>query len=102
MTEVCIFRLGRILGGRREVLETPLEEAFKYLEMLKDDEEQERFDKFLMLVYSHPEVGSRERQKYIKNITPKKSEEKTLVLETDIELLKKMKAQQEMEAEKGV
>ncbi|WP_342835606.1 hypothetical protein [Priestia sp. SB1] len=98
-----------MLGGRSEVLKLPLREALGHMSLLKDKDEMEaknkefeRWINFLSLAHSHPlqtddsEV-KKARNQFIELIKPKvkagsKADKR---FETDIELLKKLKAEQE-------
>lgn len=76
------------------MLNTPLSEAFKYLELDNQEKEYSRLADYLNLWYSNPFLKGEERQKYIHSITPKVARE-TTETKWDYELLKQYKAKQQ-------
>lgn len=74
-----IFRLSPILGGRSEVLNTPVEEALPYLDMEKKDKEAKRLDLFSLIFFAgNSKVEGKDRKKFFESIKPKESGKKLL------------------------
>ena len=101
-----VFSLAGRLGGRKEVLQAPIVETMGYLLLLREEnrtlakkEEIDRWITYLSLVNSHPEVDSKARENFMKMIEPKTENNPVHnpvpKYETDIDLLKRLKAQQE-------
>lgn len=77
--ELIIYRLSPILGGRSEVLETPLEEALGYLGMERRERKRAKFDNFMMLYFSaNSRVDGKARKKYMDELKPKEQGTKLL------------------------
>lgn len=77
--ELIVFRLSPILGGRTEVLDTPLEEALGYLSMERRQRKQEKFEEFMRLYFSaNSRVDGKARKKYMDQIKPGEGGFKTL------------------------
>lgn len=92
--ELLIFQLSPRLGGRTEVMETPLVEALKHYVMEKQKEQGDRYLSFLSMFYANPMVKADERKKFMETIKPK-TKRTSVAYETDIEQLKRLKAMQE-------
>lgn len=96
-----VWRLSPILGGRTEVLETPMMEALEYLKLEKAKRENDRMEQFsLMFFAANSNVDAKARQKYYESIRPKDQGGKVLGNPTkqlgwDPELMKQLKAAQE-------
>lgn len=74
-----IFRLSPILGGRSEVLNTPIIEALSYLDMERKDKEAKKMDLFSMIFFgANDKVDGKARKKYYDSIRPKESGRKIL------------------------
>lgn len=96
MLETLIFKLSPILGGRSEVLETPLYEALGILELSKRSEAQKRLDDYYNLYFANPMIEVKHRKEYLKKIIPAHSRpKKKLEKDTNLELLKQLKAEME-------
>ncbi len=101
---MIIFRLSPRLGGRSEVLKAKLIELLKYMEFEKEEEEakiqKEKMDRwfnFMSMLHAHPMSDKQARKKYMDLIDPKIENSTPNInktYETDIELLKRMKALQ--------
>lgn len=91
LDEILIYRLSNRLGGRSEVLNTPLVEAFKYLEMETQHNEDKRLADFLNMFYANPLVENKQRQKYMQSIMPKVRHSEPLEMKWDKEKLKRYK-----------
>jgi hypothetical protein len=91
--EIFIYRLSARLGGRSEVLETPVVEALKYIELEKKREQEERFFSFLSMFHAHPMADAEGRKKFIEAIQPK-VKSAPVVYETNLDQLKQLKAMQ--------
>lgn len=92
--ETIIYTLAPVLGGRKEVLETPFIEVLKYIELERAKKKSDRWNRFMDLWYSHPFADKRARDKYIEQIQPEQAR-RELVMETDIDQLRQLKEQQE-------
>lgn len=86
--------MSKILGGRSEVLETPVLEALKYIELVTEEEQELRLDRYMMMWYANPEVDEKNRQQYLESIKPQSIRNKEMAFDTDIDLLKAIKAGQ--------
>ena len=85
-----IYRLSPLLGGRSEVLETPILEALHLLILQNQEREQkakerevEGFLDYLKLVHSHPlqtddEEAVKSRDRFIESIRPNFGEEEVV------------------------
>lgn len=62
--EMFVFRLSKRLGGRSEVLKTPLVEALEYLHMDEQERATNRLADFLNLLHADGMMDGEERQKY--------------------------------------
>jgi len=71
LVEILIFKLSPVLGGRNEVLECPLSEAFTYFSLEQERTSNEKLESFLNLWFSNPMVDADKRKAYIQSITPK-------------------------------
>jgi hypothetical protein len=93
LEEILIFRLSPILGGRTEVLNTSLSEAFTYFSLEQEKKENEKLETFLNLWYANPLIDADKRKIYIDSITPKTQRE---VIDTkwDYDKLNKYKLSQ--------
>jgi hypothetical protein len=77
--ELIIYRLSPILGGRSEVLETPVIEALSYLDMERSEREREKLDRFNFLYFgANSNVEPKARKKFFDTIRPKESGGKLL------------------------
>jgi hypothetical protein len=77
--ELIIYRLSPILGGRSEVLETPVIEALSYLDMERGERERSKLDKFNYLYFgANSNVDPKARKKFFDTIRPKESGGKLL------------------------
>lgn len=77
--ELIIYRLSPILGGRSEVLETPVIEALNYLTFEKESREAERMEKFQMAYFGgNSKVDAKARKKFYDSIKPSSSGGKVL------------------------
>lgn len=77
--EKIIYTLSSKLGGRSEVLETPILEALSYLDMARKDREQERLDNFHALFYgANSKVEGKARKAYYDKIKPRDSARRVL------------------------
>lgn len=109
LKEAFVFKLGRVLGGRSEVVKTPALELFGYMdsEMKRVEAEAEKervriFLNFLSNVYSQPSQGkddakfNRDRSKYIESITPDKQTSKAAPqsFDWDPDLMERIKQRQ--------
>ena len=92
-----IFRLSPILGGRSEVLDSTVMEALMYLELHKEDQEEERYDNYIMHLHASPMIESKYREQYMKTIEPKRHRQESIKLETDKSQLQRLKQKQEKE-----
>lgn len=98
LIEVIIFTLSPVLGGRREVLLTPLSELFAYVDMEKRRKTHDRYHRFMDSLYStHQGIDKRKRQQYMESIRPKEVRKK-LEMKTNVDQLKALKAQQQQDA----
>jgi hypothetical protein len=70
--ELIIYRLSPILGGRSEVLETPVLEALSYLDMEKQERENKKLETFQLLLFgANSRIDPKARKKYYDKIKPK-------------------------------
>lgn len=94
--EIIIFTLSPVLGGRDQVLATPFIECVKYVELENTRKKNERYNRFMDAVYSDMSngVNKQKRQKYIETLQPEQTR-KPLKMETDLDMLKKAKEEQE-------
>lgn len=89
LEEAFIFKLGKMLGGRDEVLDAPAEEILKFMDMALEDEEKiaekEKTDLFLQYLAVHfaqipqgEESAERrnERDKFLGGLQPKGAKKK--------------------------
>lgn len=71
---MIIFRLSPILGGRSEVLDTPVMEALDYLKMDKDKMEREKLERFQFLYFgANSKVDPKARKAFYEKLKPKRS-----------------------------
>lgn len=76
---MIVFRLSPILGGRSEVLETPVLEALSYLDMEKEEKERDRLERFHFLFFgANSKVSPKARKSFYEGIKPKKAGKKLL------------------------
>lgn len=81
--EAFIFKLGKKLGGRREILDAPAVEIFKFMDMAMDEDEREadrkKAEMYLQFLITHfaqiphgEESAERrmEREKFLGNLQP--------------------------------
>lgn len=95
--EMIIYRLSPVLGGRSEVLDTPLEEALGYLGMERRERKKQKFDTFMMIYFSaNSRVDGKARKKYMDELKPKEQATKLLnrkqPLEWDYSMLDEFRA----------
>lgn len=102
MSEILIFRLSPILGGRSEVLAAPFLELLAHLEMVKEKENNDRFSHFMNMFYANPMTNQAARKKYVNDIKPESEllqrAKKSGALVTDLDQLRLLKQMQEQEA----
>lgn len=98
MAETLVFRLSNRLGGRSEVLGTPLVELLAYASMESDREQREAQKEFMNMYYANPMVDKKARKDYLNSLfkAPVKREGKTALV-TDFNQLKLIKEMQEIE-----
>lgn len=109
LKEAFVFKLGRVLGGRSEVVGTPALELFGYMEnefkRQEAEAEKERvriFLNFLSNVYSQPSQGkddakfNRDRSKFIESITPEQKAQQATPqsFDWDPDLMERIKQRQ--------
>lgn len=77
--ELIVYRLSPILGGRSEVLETPVLEALNYLDMERQERQSKKLEKFSLLFFAaNSRVEPKARKQYYDKIKPKDSGGKLL------------------------
>lgn len=99
--ELIVYRLSPILGGRSEVLETPVLEALNYLAMERQERENRRLEQFHILFYAaNSRVNPKDRKKFYDKLKPRGSGGRLLgnpkrKLEWDFSLLDEFRAKPE-------
>lgn len=91
-----------LLGGRSEVLSTPMVELFEYLELEIEKEktsaherEYERYLSFLSACYASPYADQQEREKFRQSLMPREMLHHPKVEQKwNFDLLKKLKSKQ--------
>lgn len=74
-----IFTLSPRLGGRSEVLETPILEALSYLDMERKEKESEKLERFHYLYFgANSKVDGKARKQFYDKIKPKEAGRKIL------------------------
>lgn len=72
--ELIVYRLSPILGGRSEVLETPVLEALNYLAMERQERESRRLEQFHLLFFgANSRVDPKQRKKFYDKIKPRET-----------------------------
>lgn len=72
--DLIIFRLSPILGGRSEVLDTPVDEALNHLAFEKQERENKRLESFQLLMFgANSKTDPKARKKYYDKIKPKEA-----------------------------
>lgn len=99
--ELAIYNISPILGGRSEVMKAPFIECVKHLELELERKKTDRWNGFLDLFYSHPEMDQKKRQAYIKIIQPEKAKPK-MTMKTDQNQLREIAEQQKKARERKV
>jgi hypothetical protein len=93
--EIIIFRLSRVLGGRSEVLNTPIKEIMAYLELEQAKEKEARMSQFLNFFYANPYIDKKQRERYIKTLTKEDKKSRPKTFKTDYDQLKRLKDMQD-------
>lgn len=71
---LIIYRLSPILGGRSEVLNTPVIEALDYLDMNNKEREMEKLERFQFLFFgANSRVDPKARKQFFEKIKPKEA-----------------------------
>jgi hypothetical protein len=98
LAETLVFRLSCVLGGRTEVLNTPVIELLAHLIMLKDKEQIDRLTNFMDMMFANSK-NDQARNDYIKSIQPDSQPLKTELGggagKTDFNQLEMIKKQQQ-------
>lgn len=108
--EAFIFRLGGVLGGRKEVIQTPARELLKFMSLTLEQQEMEAerekarvYLNYLANVYAQPSMGKEDaqikqgRKEFLDSITPKlpgSAKGQAQVFDWDENLMKKIAARQ--------
>lgn len=71
---MIVYRLSPILGGRSEVLNTPVMEALDHLDRYKNEQEAEKLERFQFLFFgANSRVDPKARKQFYEKLKPKKS-----------------------------
>jgi hypothetical protein len=69
---MIVYRLSPVLGGRSEVLNTPVLEALDYLDMNNKERENVRMEQFQMLFFgANSRVDPKARKQFFEKLKPK-------------------------------
>lgn len=91
--EIMLFTLSPVLGGRDNVLATPFMECLKYVELENKRKKSDRWNNFMDMFYSAPDIDKDKRKAYVESIQPEKAKKK-MEMKTDRSQLEKLKAEQ--------
>ena len=99
MAETIVFRLSNRLGGRKAVMEAPMESLLAWLLMDKEERNTRRINDFMNMFYANPMTDAKSREEYVNGLfeeaAPKAEEQKVYV--TNLDQLRMIRDLQETE-----